>query len=196
MDLPRPAPLRAVPPAGDGDTDDGIHVEGHVPTWEEVARDHSRFIYSVAYRLSGRHDEAEDLVQEVLIRVRRGLVTYEPRSLTGWLARITTNVFLDGVRKRSRQPTDHLGDDADRMLPASPTAEADLAATTLPDDIQQAIRALPPDFRAAVVLSDVVGLTYPEIAETVGVPIGTVRSRIHRGRLLLRDSLAHRREDQ
>jgi RNA polymerase sigma-70 factor (ECF subfamily) len=188
MEAAGPPRLRVVPAALPAEP-------ATVPTWEEVARDHSRFIYSVAYRLCGRHDEAEDLVQDVLLRVRRGLVTYEPRSLTGWLARITTNVFLDEVRRRKRHQTESLGDDADRVLPAAPSADQALAGTVLPDDIQQAIRALPPDFRAAVVLSDVVALSYPEIAEALGVPIGTVRSRIHRGRLLLRESLAHRREE-
>ena len=66
-----------------------------VPTWEDVARDHGRFLYTVAYRLTGNHDDAQDLVQEVLLRVRRGLETYRPGSMEGWLSRIVTNVFLD-----------------------------------------------------------------------------------------------------
>ena len=75
-----------------------------VPTWEEVARDHGRFLYNVAYRLAGNDDDAQDLVQESLIRVRKGLERYEPGSLEGWLARIVTNVFLDEVRRRKRRP--------------------------------------------------------------------------------------------
>src|ERR1700680_4150430 len=69
-----------------------------IPTWEDVARQYGRFIYSVAYRLTGNADDAQDLVQEVLLRVRRGLATYRPGSMEGWLSRITTNVFLDDVR--------------------------------------------------------------------------------------------------
>jgi RNA polymerase sigma factor (sigma-70 family) len=143
----------------------------------------------VAYRLTGNDADAQDLVQEVLVRVRRGLETYRPGSLEGWLSRITTNAFLDEVRRRRRRPTVALPDDPDRVLAGAEDAEAALAATTLPDDIQDAIRGLPDDFRAAVVMCDVVGLTYEEIAAELGVPIGTVRSRIHRGRALLRGVL-------
>ena len=75
---------------------------GGVPTWEEVARDHGRFLYTVAYRLAGNHDDAQDLVQEVLLRVQRGLAGYRPGNLEGWLSRITTNLFLDQVRANKR----------------------------------------------------------------------------------------------
>jgi RNA polymerase sigma-70 factor (ECF subfamily) len=160
-----------------------------VPTWEDIARHHGRFLYTVAYRLTGNDADAQDLVQEVLLRVRRGLETYRPGSLEGWLSRITTNAFLDEVRRRRRRPTVALPDEPDRVLAGAEDADAALAATTLPDDVQDAIRALPDDFRAAVVMCDVVGLSYEEIAAELGVPIGTVRSRIHRGRAALRGVL-------
>ncbi len=76
-----------------------------VPTWEEVARDHGRLLYAVAYRLAGNSEDAQDLVQDALLRIRRGLETYRPGSLEGWLARIVTNVFLDDVRRKRRRPT-------------------------------------------------------------------------------------------
>ena len=117
-------------------------------------------------------------------------MTYRPGSLEGWLSRITTNAFLDDVRRRRRRPTVSLPDDADRVLvDHNGDPDAVLAATSLPSDIQAAIRELPEDFRVAVVLCDVVGLQYDEIADDLGVPIGTVRSRIHRGRALLRKAL-------
>jgi RNA polymerase sigma-70 factor (ECF subfamily) len=159
------------------------------PTWEEVARSHGRFLYTVAYRLTGNREDAEDLVQEVLLRVRRGLETYQPGSMEGWLSRIATNAFLDDVRRRRRRPEDLLPEDPDWVLPPGVGADDALAAEVLPDDVQAALRALPEDFRAAVVLCDVVGLPYNEIAEALGVPVGTVRSRIHRGRALLREAL-------
>jgi len=143
----------------------------------------------VAYRLTGNHDDAQDLVQEVLLRVRRGLETYQPGSLEGWLSRITTNTFLDETRRRKRRPVDLLPDDPDRVMPPSPGADVALATDALPDDVQEALRRLPPEYRAAVVLSDVVGLSYREIGDTLDVPVGTVRSRIHRGRALLRGVL-------
>lgn len=161
-----------------------------IPTWEDVARDHGRFLYTVAYRLTGNSDDAQDLVQEVLLKVRKGLETYRPGSLEGWLSRITTNTFLDETRRRRRRPVDLLPEDPDRVLPAGPAADVALASEILPDDIQQALVRLPEEYRVAVVLCDVVGLSYQEIGESLDVPVGTVRSRIHRGRALLRKALA------
>jgi RNA polymerase sigma-70 factor (ECF subfamily) len=158
-----------------------------VPTWEEVARDHGRFLYNVAYRLAGNDADAQDLVQETLLRVRRGLETYQPGSLPAWLSRIVTNVFLDEIRRRRRRPSDPLADDADRVLPASPAA--DEVRQDMSDEVQHALSSLPDDFRTAVVLCDVVGMSYDEIAASQGVPVGTVRSRIHRGRRMLRTAL-------
>lgn len=161
-----------------------------VPSWEEVARDEGDFIYTVAYRLTGNREDAQDLVQEVLVRVQRGLRTYRPGSLRGWLARITTNAFLDDARRRSRRPVHALPDDPDVVLPPGPDAAEAADAERLPDHVQAALADVPTEFRVPVVLADVVGLSYAEIAEELGVPVGTVRSRIHRGRLALREALA------
>jgi len=158
-----------------------------VPTWEVVARDYGRFLYNVAYRLAGNDDDAQDLVQEALLRVRRGLENYQPGSLEGWLARIVTNVFLDEMRRRKRRPTDALPDDPGRVLPPAPAA--DEVQTGLSDEIQAALGDLPEEFRVPVVLCDVSDLSYEQIADATGVPIGTVRSRIHRGRRMLRAAL-------
>ncbi len=164
--------------------------DGGIPTWEEVARRHGRKIYNFAYRLAGNPDDAADLSQEVLLRVRRGLASYQPGSFDGWLWRITRNAFLDGVRKRQRRPTVPLPDDDRSLGTASPSPDEVLASIRLGEDVQAALLKLPYDFREAVVLCDVVGLTYEEIAEAVDVPVGTVRSRIHRGRKLLREQLS------
>lgn len=187
LSLPLPDPmaqrkrLRLV----DADTD----VDTTVPSWEEVARDHGDYMYGVAYRLTGNHDDAGDIVQAALLRVRRGLETYRPGNLRGWLSRITTNVFLDETRRKKRRPLQALPDDPERVLAGAPPADEALAAADLPEYIQAAITSLPGDYRAALVLCDVVGMSYPEIAETLDVPVGTVRSRIHRGRSALRDLL-------
>jgi RNA polymerase sigma-70 factor (ECF subfamily) len=154
-----------------------------------VARSHGRFLYTVAYRLTGNDADAQDLVQEVLLRVRRGLATYRPGSLEAWLSRITTNAFLDETRRRKRRPSEPLPDDPDRVLAGGEDAATALASATLSDDVQGALRGLPDEYRAAVVLCDVVGLPYGEIADQLGVPVGTVRSRIHRGRAQLRSVL-------
>jgi RNA polymerase sigma-70 factor (ECF subfamily) len=160
-----------------------------VPTWEEVARDHGRFLYNVAYRLTGNDDDARDIVQESLLRVRRGLETYQPGSFEGWLARIVTNVFLDEVRRKRRRPVQALPDDPDRVLPTVAGAEEVAVAAGLSDEIQVALASLPEEFRVPVVLRDVADRTYEEIAGSLGVPVGTVRSRLHRGRRMLRTAL-------
>lgn len=160
-----------------------------VPTWEQVASDYGRVIYNFAYRLTGNRDDASDLSQEVLLRVRRGLPSYQPGSFEGWLWRITRNAFLDEVRKRQRRPTTELPDEDRSPLAAAPAPEQVLDETQLSQDVQRALLELPYDFREAVVMCDVVGLTYQEIADAVDVPVGTVRSRIHRGRLMLREAL-------
>lgn len=160
-----------------------------VPTWEEVARDHGRFLYNVAYRLTGNDDDARDLVQESLLRVRRGLETYQPGSLEGWLARIVTNVFLDEVRRKRRRPVTALPDDPDRILPTTMGADEAAVAAGLSVEIQHALASLPEEFRVPVVMRDVADRTYEEIAGSLGVPVGTVRSRLHRGRRMLRTAL-------
>lgn len=168
----------------------GSHDPNEVPTWEQVADEYGSFLYTVCFRLTGNRADAQDLVQDVLLRVRRGLRTYEPGSLEGWLSRIATNAFLDEVRRRKRRPADPFPEDEpERILPTSGAPDDTLAAERLPDDVQAAISSLAPDYRAAVVLSDVVGLSYQEIADQLEIPVGTVRSRIHRGRARLREVL-------
>ena len=159
------------------------------PSWEEVARHHGRKIYNFAYRLSGNRADAQDLVQEVLLRVRRGLESYTPQSFDGWLWRITRNAFLDEVRRRRRRPVAQLPDDDRGVGEPAPPPDEVLASIRLGEDVQAALLELPYEFREAVVMCDVVGLSYEEIAEAAGIPIGTVRSRIHRGRKLLKERL-------
>jgi RNA polymerase sigma-70 factor (ECF subfamily) len=161
-----------------------------VPTWEQVAQRHGRFLYSLSYRLCGNHHDAQDLVQEVLLRVRRGLASYRPGNFEGWLSRITTNTFLDRVRRQSRRPTQPLPEEPDQLLSGAPDVSSEAAARDLPDYLQGLLAALTPEYRVPVVLKDVFGYSYEEIADILDVPIGTVRSRIHRGRGRLREALA------
>jgi RNA polymerase sigma factor (sigma-70 family) len=163
------------------------------PSWDDVVAEHAERVYRLAYRLTGNRHDAEDLTQEVFVRVFRSLSAYTPGAFEGWLHRITTNLFLDHVRRRARIRFDGLPDDAaDRLPGREPTPAEAYDASHMDDDVQRALDALLPEFRAAVVLADIEGLTYEEIAETLGVKLGTVRSRIHRGRGQLRLALAHR----
>ena len=163
------------------------------PTWDEVVREHADRVYRLAFRLSGNRHDAEDLTQETFVRVFRSLAQYSPGTFEGWLHRITTNLFLDMVRRRQRIRFDALPEDAVDRLPGSdPGPEQAYDEMHLDPEIQAALDALPPDFRVAVVLCDLEQLSYEEIAATLGIKVGTVRSRIHRGRVLLREALAHR----
>ena len=164
-------------------------AEEIVPTWEQVAQQYGRKIYNFAYRLTGNPDDAADLVQEVLLRVRKGLAGYTPGSFEGWLWRITRNAFLDSVRKKKRRPESPLPEGDRLSIGASPSPDEVLASVRLSEDIQAALLKLPMEFRESVVLCDVVGLSYEEISIAIDAPIGTVRSRIHRGRKLLRGML-------
>ncbi len=163
------------------------------PAWEEIVSTHSGRVYRLAYRLTGNQHDAEDLTQEVFVRVFRSLSTYSPGTFEGWLHRITTNLFLDMVRRKQRIRFDALGEDAaDRLASREPTPQQLFNDAHFDADVQQALDTLAPEFRAAVVLCDIEGLSYEEIAATLGVKLGTVRSRIHRGRSQLRKALAHR----
>ncbi len=180
-----PAALPAVVPMGDA-------VEAWVaPTWEQVVREHSARVYRLAYRLSGNAQDAEDLTQETFVRVFRSLANFAPGTFEGWLHRITTNLFLDMVRRRQRIRVDALPEDTERLPGTAPSPEQVYADTHLDPQIQAALDALSPEFRVAVVLCDIEGLTYEEISATLGIKLGTVRSRIHRGRVQLRQALAH-----
>ncbi|MGI8868540.1 MAG: RNA polymerase sigma factor SigE [Mycobacteriales bacterium] len=167
------------------------------PSWDEIVREHSGRVFRLAYRLSGNRQDAEDLTQETFVRVFRSLSSYTPGTFEGWLHRITTNLFLDLARRRQRirfdaLPDDPAGQQGGALPSRGPSPEQAYSDAHFDYDIQDALDALPPDFRVAVVLCDIEGLTYEEIADTLGIKLGTVRSRIHRGRLALREALAHR----
>ncbi|MCV7255834.1 RNA polymerase sigma-70 factor, ECF subfamily [Mycolicibacterium fluoranthenivorans] len=161
-----------------------------MPSWDELVRQHADRVYRLAYRLSGNQQDAEDLTQETFIRVFRSVQNYQPGTFEGWLHRITTNLFLDMVRRRTRIRMEALPEDYDRVPAEDPNPEQIFHDSRLGPDLQAALDSLPPEFRAAVVLCDIEGLSYEEIGATLGVKLGTVRSRIHRGRQALREHLA------
>ena len=134
-------------------TEAAIATQWVPPTWDEVVREHADRVYRLAYRLSGNRADAEDLTQETFVRVFRSLAEYTPGTFEGWLHRITTNLFLDMVRRRQRIRFDALPDDAgDRLASHAAGPEQAYAEMHLDPEIQRALDALPADFRAAVVL--------------------------------------------
>ncbi len=184
------SPLSILPtPAADSGTETGAWV---APAWEDIVRDHGDRVYRLAYRLAGNQYDAEDITQETFIRVFRSLDSFKPGSFEGWLHRITTNVFLDMVRRRQRIRMESRPEETDRIAGREPSPEAAWDAANLDPDLQAALDDLLPEFRAALVLCDVEGLSYEEIGQTLGVKLGTVRSRIHRARQALRTGLENR----
>ncbi len=161
------------------------------PSWEQVFREHSPRVYQLAYRLSGNPQDAEDLMQETFVRVFRSLANFSPGTFEGWLHRITMNLFLDMVRRRRHIRCHALPEDTERLPGTAPSPELIYADTHLDPEVHAALDALSTTFRSAVVLCDIEGLTYEEIAATLGIKLGTVRSRIHRGRRQLRQALPH-----
>lgn len=154
--------------------------------FEAEALPHLRSLYGTAYRMTRNVHDAEDLVQETYLRAYRAFDRYTPgTNIRAWLYTILHRVRTDALRRAGRTPaTVELVDDG----PPVPPAQDALASGG--EEIARALDRLPEAFRIAVVLRDIEDLTYQEIAESLGIPIGTVMSRIHRGRALLRTALA------
>jgi RNA polymerase sigma-70 factor (ECF subfamily) len=155
-------------------------------------------LYSAAFRLTRNAADAEDLVQETFLRAYRGFHQFEPgTNIKAWLYRILTNTFINSYRKKQREPqTDSLDETEDWYLYSrmaergtEPSAEATVIESLPDEDVQEALSSLPEQFRIAVLLADVEGFSYKEIAEITEVPIGTVMSRLHRGRKALEKRL-------
>ncbi len=155
-------------------------------------------LYSAALRMTRDPSDAEDLVQETYLRAYRGFAGFEEgTNLKAWMYRILTNTFINAYRKKQREPVTVQDDDIadwylfDRIGAAGVEASAESEVLEkLPDeDVQRALEALPEGFRMAVLLADVEGFSYKEIAEILEIPIGTVMSRLHRGRRALEKTL-------
>lgn len=157
-------------------------------------------LYAGALRMTRNPEDASDLVQETLERAFRSFHQFKPgTNLKAWLFRILTNSYINGYRKRQRQPLQSSTEDVEdwQMMAAESHSSTGLrsaeteALDRLPDgDVKRALAEIPEDFRIAVYLADVEGFAYKDIAEIMGTPVGTVMSRLHRGRSQLRDKLA------
>jgi RNA polymerase sigma-70 factor (ECF subfamily) len=170
-------------------------IAGDTAAWEELVREHSRRIYNICYRFTGSGTDAEDLTQEVFIKIYRSLSSFDVHkgAFTTWITAMTRNLLVDHFRRtKQERMTDSMdaapsGDEdapklGERIEDVKPSPDALLASKEKQRLVQEALQKVSPDLREAVILRDIQDMDYREIAEVLKVPEGTVKSRINRGR--------------
>jgi RNA polymerase sigma-70 factor (ECF subfamily) len=173
-------------------------IAGDAAAWEEIVRQHSRRIYNICYRFTGSAENADDLAQDVFIKMYRTLASFDPAkgAFTTWITTMTRNLLVDHFRKTKQdRATDSLdaglGDEedsatlGDRIQDSGLSAEERVQRRETQEMVQKAIQKLSPELREAVILRDLQDMDYKEIAQALKVPEGTVKSRINRGRMEL-----------
>lgn len=209
----RAAPLTA--PGGDGTPRPPLHrgeydeaallaaaQRGHLPSFNQIILHYQGIAYNVAYRIVGDSDSAADATQDAFVKAFQRIGQYRGGSFKAWLLRIVTNTCYDMLRARKRRPTSSLDpeeddDDPDydmRLVDHAERPEAYVVRQELAGVIQAAIQQLPADQRTTLVLADIEGMDYQEVADAMGTALGTVKSRLSRARAKLRDLLLAQEE--
>jgi len=164
---------------------------GDSAAWEEIVSLYSRRIFNLAYRFTSSVSGAEDLTQEVFIRIYKTLDQYDPKQgdLSNWLMRLARNLIIDDYRHRQRNPQNSMADAVDdhqyHLRAVGTSAQKDIERKELASQVQEGIDKLPDDLRTCVILRDIEELSYQEIVDVLKIPEGTVKSRINRGRIEL-----------
>jgi RNA polymerase sigma-70 factor (ECF subfamily) len=175
-------------------------LAGDQVAWEQIVRQNWRKVFNVAYKFVGKHDEAEDLTQDIFLKIFKALKTFDRRAnFQTWIISISRNLCIDHYRSvRKERQTIARDVDSNDLQPATtdrgPYAQAEHQA--LRAQLRQALETLPITLRTAVVLRDLQELSYQEIADRLGLPEGTVKSRINRGRIELAHQLRRLQENQ
>jgi RNA polymerase sigma-70 factor (ECF subfamily) len=173
---------------------------GDQVAWEDIVRLHRRKVFNIAYKFVGKHDLAEDLTQDILLKLYRSLDTFDRRAnFQTWLISVSRNLCIDHYRSvRKERETMNRDVDPSTLMPVAKDRSA-YAELELRDRVQllrAALETLPPTLRTAVLMRDIQELTYQEIADTLHVPEGTVKSRINRGRTELARQIQKLRDQQ
>jgi RNA polymerase sigma-70 factor (ECF subfamily) len=182
------------------DTAIGGDTNSRFKEFDSLVKKYQKQAYNIAYRMTGNHADAEDLTQEAFVRAYRFFGRYRRDwPFDNWLYKIMTNLFVDNLRRKPKskvqsldQPLEY-GNKSDDLYLEVPDIRSNpermMMSHELDGHIQQALNALPADFRMTVILSDIEGLSYEEVSEAMHCSLGTVRSRLHRGRKQLRDKI-------
>src|SRR5439155_14348570 len=167
------------------------YLRGDSAAFSALVRRHERRVYNLCYRMLGRDDDARDASQDAFLTALRKLSSFRGEAqFTTWMHRVAVNACYDVLRRKRREPMLEAPRDEDAPEPPGPSSpdHADSAVTAV--DVQRALVQVPQEFRAVLILHDVQDLAYEDIAEALGVPVGTVKSRLHRGRVALAKLLA------
>ncbi len=167
------------------------YLAGDVDAFDQLMAAHENRVFSVCLRIMGNRDAALDASQETFITLFRKAGQFKGDSaFSTWLYRVAVNTCYDQLRKQKRRQTDPLPDDRD---PPDPKSDDRLTSVEVRSEIEEALAALPDEFRAAVILSDLEALPLATVAEALEIPVGTVKSRVFRGRRLLAETLGNLR---
>ncbi len=174
-------------------------LAGDQDAWAQIVRQHWRKVFNIAYKFTGKHDEAEDLTQDVFLKIFKSLNTFDRRAnFQTWLVSVSRNLCIDHYRSvRKERETIDRDVDAGELTPAS-TTKSPFAALEQRDRVEllkKALGQLPPTLRSAVLLRDIQELSYQEIADRLHLPEGTVKSRINRGRTELARQIRRLRDE-
>ena len=174
-------------------------LAGDQDAWAQIVRQHWRKVFNIAYKFTGKHDEAEDLTQDVFLKIFKSLDTFDRRAnFQTWLVSVSRNLCIDHYRSvRKERETIDRDVDAGQLTPASTTASpmAVLEQADRVSLLKKALEQLPPTLRSAVLLRDIQELSYQEIADRLHLPEGTVKSRINRGRTELARQIRRLRDE-
>jgi RNA polymerase sigma-70 factor (ECF subfamily) len=174
-------------------------LAGDQQAWEEIVRQHRRKVFNIAYKFTGKHDEAEDLTQDIFLKIFKSLHTFDRRAnFQTWLVSVSRNLCIDHYRSvRKERETIDRDVDAGELTPAAstPSAYAELEQRGRVELLRRAMAELQPTLRSAVMLRDIQELSYQEIADRLQLPEGTVKSRINRGRTELARQIQRLRDE-
>jgi RNA polymerase sigma-70 factor (ECF subfamily) len=166
-------------------------ISGDREAFDSIMRAQEDRVFSVCLRILGDRENALDATQDTFLTVFRKAAQFKGDSALGtWIYRIAVNTCYDQIRRSARRPTEAL---PEHLEPRDAAAEDAIESAGLRPEIQRALAALPPDFRAAVVLSDLEGMSLPDVAEALDIPVGTVKSRVFRGRRLLAELMGNQK---